>query len=237
MVGLPAGRCRNCDAPVSYFARACPDCHAANLPNPVAVGGALAAVTLLGSVIAVGVGLFHGAAPQTSTPQAAVPATPPAAGTTVDPQEDYGWVAQAMADCDEEAKQKPDTLRFLIVPMTTTGVTLPGWNPTPITTVGNVGTLLTATDALIGLRNRAFALYQKPLTFAISDPVSKTVFKWKPAVGVTSLTSRDNGLASVTLGFEIPDLAKEIAWGPPITLKKGSCYWINPLFHAAARGG
>ncbi len=236
MVGLPAGRCRNCDAPVSYFARACPDCHAANLPNPVAVGAALAAVVLLASVIAVSVGLFRGGqTPQTGTPQAAVPAAPPASGPAGEPKDDYGWIVQAMADCDEEAKQKPDTLRFLIVPMTTTGVALPGWSPTPITTVGNVGTLLTATDALIGLRNRAFALYQKPLTFAISDPVSKTVFKWKPAVGVTSLTSRDTGLASVTVGFEIPDLAKEIEWGPPITLKKGNCYWINPLFRAAAR--
>jgi len=227
MTGLPVGRCRNCDAPVSYFARACPDCHAANLPNPVAIGAALAAVLLLGSVVAVGLQFF----------QAAVPATPPASGTTVDPKEDYGWIVQAMADCDEEAKQKQDMLNFLIVPLTATGVSVAGWNPVPITNVGNAGTLLNSTDALIGLRNRVFVLYQKPLTFAVSDPVSKTVFKWKPAVGVTSLKSRDTGLASLMVGFEIPDLAKEIEWGPVITLKKGSCYWINPLFRASPRGG
>jgi hypothetical protein len=245
MIGLPAGRCRSCDAPVSHFARTCPECHAANLPNPVAIGAALGAVALLGCMVALGVHLFRGSAappeasqstPEGATPQAAVPATRPGSGPAVDPKEDYGWIVQAMADCDEEAKQKQDTLRFLIVPLTTTGVSLPGWSPNPITTVGNVGALLNSTDALIGLRNRVFALYPKPLTFAVSDPVGKTVFKWKPAVGVSALTSRDTGLASLTVGFEIPDLTKEVEWGPVITLKKGNCYWINPLIRAGARG-
>jgi hypothetical protein len=242
MIGLLAGRCRSCDAAVSYFARTCPACHAVNLPNPVAIGAALAAMVLLGSVVALGVLFFRGSAtpqaqstPQGATPQAAVPVVPPASGPAVDPKEDYGWIVQAMADCDEEAKQKQDTLRFLIVPLTTTGVSLPGWSPNPITTVGNVGALLNSTDALIGLRNRVFVLYPKPLTFAVSDPVSKTVFKWKPAVGVSALTSRDTGLASLTVGFEIPDLAKDVEWGPVITLKKGSCYWINPLLRSSPR--
>ena len=30
-------------------------------------------------------------------------------------------------------------------------------------------------------------------------------------------------------------MAKEIAWGPTINLKKGSCYWINALVPAPAR--
>jgi hypothetical protein len=236
MIGLPAGRCRSCDAAVSYFARTCPECHAANLPNPVAIGAALAAVLLLGSVVAVGLQLFRSnAVPQGAAPQAAVPVVPPASGPAVDPKEDYGWIVQAMADCDEEAKQKQDTLRFLIVPLATTGVSLPGWSPNPITTVGSFGTLLNSTDALIGLRNGVFVLYQKPLTFVVSDPASKTVYKWKPAVGVSSLTSRDTGLASLTVGFEIPDLAKDVEWGPVITLKKGSCYWINPLLRSSPR--
>ena len=65
-------------------------------------------------------------------------------------------------DIGPEAKVKLDTLHFLIVPLTTTGMSLPGWAPVPISSVGDIGTLLSATDALIGLRNRVFVLYQQP---------------------------------------------------------------------------
>jgi hypothetical protein len=114
---------------------------------------------------------------------------------------------------------------------------LPGWSPNPISDIGNAGTLLSSNDALIGLRNRVFVLYQKPLTFAVSDPATQTVYKWKPAVGVTALKSSESRLASVTLGFELPDVATEVEWGPTITLNKGTCYWINPLIRPGLRGG
>jgi hypothetical protein len=231
MTGLPVGRCRNCDAPVSYFARFCPVCHAANLPNPVAVVAALGAVLLFGGAIVLGVLLFRG--------QGKPPAEEAASASSPsgDSKDDYGWLIQAMAECDEEAKRKLDTLYFLIVPLSPTGIALPGWSPKPISDIGNIGTLLNSTDALLGLRNRVFVLYQKPLTFAVSDPATQTVYKWKPAVGVTSLKSRESGLTSLTLGVELPDVGKEVEWGPTITLSKGTCYWINPLIRPGLRGG
>jgi hypothetical protein len=73
------------------------------------------------------------------------------------------------------------------------------------------------------------------VTFALSDPASKTVYKWKPAVGVFGASSRELAAGQFALGLDIPDLAKEIAWGPTINLKKGSCYWINALVPAPAR--
>src|SRR5262249_24216270 len=142
------------------------------------VVAALGAVLLLGGAIVLGLLLFRGQGkPQAET------ASP--ASETADSKDDYGWLIQAMAECDEEAKRKIDTLYFLIVPLAPTGTVLPGWSPKPISDVGNVGTLLNSTDALLGLRNRVFVLYQKPLTFAISDPATQTIYKWKPAVGVT----------------------------------------------------
>jgi hypothetical protein len=231
MTGLPVGRCRNCDAPVSYFARFCPVCHAANLPNPVAVVAALGAVLLFGGAIVLGLLLFRG---QGKPPAEETAST---SGPTADSKDDYGWLIQAMAECDEEAKRKLDTLYFLIVPLSPTGIALPGWSPKPISDIGNIGTLLNSTDALLGLRNRVFVLYQKPLTFAVSDPATQTVYKWKPAVGVTSLKSRESGLTSLTLGVELPDIGKEVEWGPTITLNKGTCYWINPLIRPGLRGG
>jgi hypothetical protein len=232
MLALPLGRCRNCDAPVSHFARACPECRAANLPNPVATVAALAAVLVAGGLAVLGAQLFRGHDTPRSPPQAG-DAT--AVDPTADAAGDYGWIVKAMAECEEEAKLKTDTMHFLIVPVTATGIVLPGWAPNPISPVGNSATLLTSTDALIGLRNRALVLYQKPLTFAVSDPATSTVYKWKPAIGVTALKTRQTGLASLTLGFEIPDLAQEIEWGPTINLSNGSCYWINPLVRRSMR--
>ena len=235
MIGLPLGRCRNCEAPVSYFARSCPSCQAANLPNPVATIAALLAVVFAGGLIGLGLQAFRGKAAPPSPPPA--DSTPSTSDPTTDAAADYGWIVKAMAECEEEAKLKLDTMHFLIVPVTPTGMSLPGWSPSPISSVGNSAALLTSSDALIGLRNRALGLYQKPITFAVSDPATQTVYKWKPAVGVTALKTRETGQASFTLGFEIPDLAKEIEWGPTINLSKGTCYWINPLVRAGVRSG
>jgi hypothetical protein len=233
MAIFPIGHCRSCGAAVSYFARTCPRCGAPNLPNPVATIAALLAVVFLGGVIALGVQALRSKGSPQSPPQAKD--APPTSDRTTNTAADYGWIVKAMAECEEEAKQKTDTLHFLIVPVTTTGMSLPGWSMDPISAIGDSATLLTSTDTMIGLRNRVLVLYQKPLAFAVSDPATSTVYKWKPAVGVTALKTRETGSASLKLGFEIPDLAKEMEWGPTINLNKGTCYWINPLVRAGAR--
>jgi hypothetical protein len=233
------GHCQRCGAAVSYFAPACPSCHGRNLPNPVAAAIALAAVLFAGGLAVLGWPALH----SDESPQGEVQAkqAPEAKETTADPAgtgtDDYGWLVQAMADCDVQAKHRLDTLHFLIIPVTTTAVALPGWTPNAIGTIGDAATLLHSSDAVIGLRNRALALYKKPLTFVVADPQTKAVYKWKPAVGVTALTTPDTGLSHLTLGFEIRDAAKEIEWGPTITLTKGTCYWINPLVLSGARSG
>jgi hypothetical protein len=233
MIGLPPGKCRSCDAPVSYFARSCPSCGAANLPNPVATIAGLGVVVVLGGLAVLGLQTFRGKT--TAQVPAAGPDTPAAAEAASDA--DYGWIVRAMAECDEAAKLKTDTLHFLIVPVTPSGVSLPGWSPDPISSIGNSGMLLTSTDALIGLRNHALVLYSKPLTFVVSDPDSDKIYKWKPAVGVSVLKAREISQTRLKLGFEIPDVAKEIEWGPTINLAKGNCYWINPLIRAIPANG
>jgi hypothetical protein len=235
MIALPFGQCRSCGDAVSYFARSCPTCHAANLPNPVATIAALGVVVLIGGVVGLGLLVFRGNGGSQSPPQAGL--APGAANPASDAAKDYGWVVAAMAECDEEAKQKLDSLHFLIIPVIGTGMSLPGWSPVPISDVGDSATLLNSTDAMIGLRNSALVLYQKPLAFAISDPAKGTVYKWKPAVGVTALKTREPPDASFKLGLEIPDVTKEIEWGPTIALSRGTCYWINPLVRPHARGG
>jgi hypothetical protein len=233
MVELARAQCRSCGMPVSWFARACPHCHASNQPNPVATSIALLAVILIAGAVALGVKFFHAGEP----PRTAAQGAQPAAGSTAGDTAEFGWIVKAMAECEEEAKQKLDTLHFLIVPVTATGHPLPGWSPVPISDVGASAKLLTSTDALIGLRNGALELYQKPVTFVISDPASKTIYKWKPAVGVAALGTKETSFEKIRLGFELPDVAGDIEWGPTIAVSKGTCYWINPLVLAPTRSG
>jgi hypothetical protein len=194
--------------------------------------GLAVVAVLIGGAITFGMQAFHTQAPPAEPRGDRAASAPERAKGGED---DYGWVVQAMADCDVAAKRQLDKMHFLIVPVQTTGMTLPGWSPRPISTIGKSAALLTSSDAMIGLRNRMLALYQKPLTFAISDPATKTVHKWNPSVGVTSLTKPDTGLSSLTLGFEIPEFAKDIEWGPTINLSQGTCYWINPIIRAGGR--
>lgn len=236
---LPSGECRSCGAAVPYLARRCPDCGAGNLPNPVATATALLAVLLIGGISTLGVlGLRHWRT-QSSNVEARPAASETAArnsnGETA--TDDYGWIVKAMAECEEEAKLKSDTLHFLIVPVTMGPATLMGWSPTPISPIGESAVLLNSTDTMIGLRNRVLALYRKPLTFAVTDPATRTVYKWRPASGVTVLKTRETGSRSLTLGLEIQDETKDVEWGPTINLNKGTCYWINPMVRPRTRNG
>jgi hypothetical protein len=213
---MPAGKCANCDAAVPYLARACPYC---------GLLAALALLVLLGGASYFGAGAFlwaPQASPQTSK---------------AEPQEDaYGWIVQAMADCDVYAKQYPDILYFLIVPLALTEKKVAGWNPVETGRIGGSATLISSRDAIIGLRNGMLVLYRKPITFAIKDTATQTIYKWKPAAGVSELKSSESGLASPILGFQLAEQA-DIEWGPAFSIAKGACYWIMPVIGAALGGG
>ena len=138
----------------------------------------------------------------------AAPPAPPDPGTTTAraprTPEAYGWIAQAMADCEVLAKQNADVLYFLIVPVKPSAAPAAGLaagddrQPRP-----DVAALLASADALVGLRNGALELYRDPLTFAVKDPDTNTTYKWKPANGVSELKSRELKAASLTLGIEL----------------------------------
>jgi hypothetical protein len=223
---MPAGKCANCDAAVSYFARACPSCGLPNQPNIVTTIAALALLVMLGGAFYVGARAFPWERPSnttTNTPQT----------TTAEPaKDDYGWLVQAMAECDVYAKQNADTLYFLIIPLARSGTFVVGWDPVAMGRIGPSVTLVSSSDALIGLRNGVFVLYRKPFTFAVKDATTQTIYKWKPSTGVSELKSRESGYDSLTLGLQVGDSA-DIEWGPTFTIVKGTCYWTNPVIVSA----
>jgi hypothetical protein len=209
---------------VSYFARFCPACGAANQPNPVTTVAALVALVLLPLAAVLG-SMFVWKRGQTPS----APTNPAAEA----PEEAYGWIAQAMADCEVHAKQRADTLHFLIVPTKPSATPVAGWRPDAIGNLGQAAMLLASADALLGLRNGALELYRDPLTFAVKDPATNITYKWKPANGVSELMSRELNAATLTLGIELAN-SGEIEWGPTIAIAKGSCYWTNPMIRRGA---
>lgn len=215
------GTCRNCGEAVSYFARFCPACGAANQPNPVTTIVALGVLVLLALAGVFGAKLLW---------KRAAPGEPsePTATPGAEAPEAYGWIAQAMADCEVLAKQNADTLYFLIVPVKPSANPVPSWRPVTIGNLGQNASLLASADALVGLRNGALDLYRDPLTFAVKDPDTNTTYKWKPANGVSELKSRELKATSLTLGIELGN-SGEVLWGPTIAIAKGSCYWTNPM--------
>jgi uncharacterized OB-fold protein len=227
--------CGSCGARISPIARSCPHCGAPNQWHKAVIGGAIAALLIIGTVVAFTVYAFRAKQGPGAVSEAVAPPAPGA--TPGEGASDYGWIVQAMADCEEEAKRTVETLSFLIVPVSKTDMSLPGWSPMPIGTMGSSVVLLNSTDALIGLRNRALELYDKPVAFTVSDPATSTVYKWKASVGVTALKTRAAGLDNLKLGFEIPQVAEGVEWGPTVKVERGTCYWINPLIRAAARSG
>jgi len=233
MVPFPRAECRSCRAPLSYFAPSCPQCGGSNQPNPVTIGAGLSGLLLLCAAILLAVLVVRH--PRPLQPPSERPGKPGSTAPNEETADDYSWIVQAMAECDAEAKQKLDKLQFLIVPLAPAGVSLPGWSPQAISDVGRSGKLLSSGDALVGLRNHALGIYQKPVTFVISDPSTGTLYKWKPAVGVAALTTSQSAAQTLRLGFELPDVADEIEWGPTVNIQKGTCYWINPLVLAPSR--
>ncbi|HEY7243757.1 MAG TPA: hypothetical protein VH678_07725 [Xanthobacteraceae bacterium] len=234
MVRFPRAECRSCRAALSYFAGSCPACGASSQPNPVTVGIGLVGLVALCAALLIAVQIARH--PQALPP---VPEQAGEPGSSAAPDgkkaDDYDWLIQAMAECDAEAKKKLDKIRFLIVPLAPGGTSLPGWSPQPIGDVGRAGKLVSSEDALVGLRNHALRIYQKPVTFVISDSATGTVYKWRPAVGVAALNASQISVESVKLGFELPDVTDEVEWGPTVNLQKATCYWINPLVLAPAR--
>lgn len=221
MMGIPAGRCRDCGEAVSYFARSCPQCGAPNQPNPVTTVAALVVLILLPLAAVLGAKfLWRGGSP-------AAPAQPESSTATEPQPEAYGWIAQAMADCDVAAKQNEDVLYFLIVPVRLSAAPVPGWRPGTIGNLGSGAVLLASADTLVGLRNGALELYPDPVTFAVKDPATGTIYKWKPAAGVSELKSHQL-IAKLTLGLQLAEDG-EYQWGPTLDVVKGTCYWTNPL--------
>ena len=185
---------------------------------------------MVGLVIALGWHMFfRGKVEVAGPPGDAAPGDQKAEGP------DYGWLVQAMAECEEEA-----SYRQALLPDRTGGASpknVMGWHPGRIGMIGETTELLPSTDAVIGLRNGALTLYREPLAL-VSDPATSTVFRWKPAAGVTVLTTRQTNARIAQARFQLVE-GKDVEWGLTIVLSRAPAtgsFRSSGLPHAADDG-
>jgi hypothetical protein len=194
---------------------------------------AVAAVAVL-ALAALGL-LFWGmksreVASVSGTEQSGTPATAnvrpraPAAPT------DIPAITRAMSDCDAAAVSDPDSLYFLVLPMRPADPADRSWNALALQTVGSSYQLLSAKDALDGLRNNRLTLRPDRYTFSALDTESGQTYSWTSATGMSRLSRRESGATkSLKVGFDFSEQQAGAQWSAEFKRERGICYWLSAL--------
>ena len=191
---------------------------------------AVAAVAVL-ALVALGL-LFWGlksreVASVSGTEQSGTPAA-----TNVRPAApaDIPAITKAMSDCDAAAASDPDSLYFLVLPMRPADPADRSWSALALQTVGSSYLLLSAKDALDGLRNNRLMLRPDRYTFSALDTESGQTYSWTSATGMSRLSRRESGATkSLKVGFDFSEQQAGAQWSAEFKRERGICYWLSAL--------
>jgi hypothetical protein len=154
------------------------------------------------------------------TPTARAPAAPA----------DIPAITKAMSDCDAAAASDPDSLYFLVLPMRPADPADRSWSALALQTVGSSYLLLSAKDALDGLRNNRLTLRPDRYTFSALDTESGQTYSWTSATGMSRLSRRESGATkTLKLGFDFSEAQAGAQWSAEFKRERGICYWLSTL--------
>lgn len=219
--------CPSCGEPAFVLARSCPTCGGARRMGAAGrmVAGALA-LLLLATATAVAVVLaWHQLAAATESGDAI------GAAVAVGAPGDASWVANAMSQCDAEAKADADsgTLHFLVTPLAVVDGDLAPWRPKAINELGG-GIMLRSDAALDGLKRGTLRVYPADYGFGVLDPTGEQIYRWRPSTGVSKFAAADPGeMPTFTVRFQTARSGSEPEEGGPFNRQKGACYWVNAI--------
>jgi hypothetical protein len=139
-------------------------------------------------------------------------------------------LAKAMEECDSEAAKNPETLNFLVIPMTPGAKAGPQWSSLTLQQAGDSYLLLSSKDALGGLRDGSLVPYGGQYAFSIVEPATGTRHSWPATTGPTKFAEPDAGsLSSIKLGFAFGDVNSDPKLSSEFLRQKGNCYWVSVL--------
>jgi len=143
---------------------------------------------------------------------------------------DIPAITKAMSDCDAAAASDPDSLYFLVLPMRPADPADRSWSALALQTVGSSYFLLSAKDALDGLRNNRLTLRPDRYTFSALDTESGQTYSWTSATGMSRLSRRESGATkTLKLGFDFSEAQAGAQWSAEFKRERGICYWLSTL--------
>jgi hypothetical protein len=177
--------------------------------------------------------------PQAPTADVVPPLTPtspatPSAPTAQDipgtPATDLAAITKAMSDCDAEAIRLPDQLHFLVLPLLPSKAAENDWRSLALQEVGNTFLLLSAKDALDGLRDGKLVVRDGRYTFAVLDSATGQSFSWTSATRIARLSRpAPNEVKALKLGFDFSGTQNGAQWSSEFRRDPGTCYWVSVL--------
>ena len=179
------------------------------------------------------VGLRKPQAPSADVVPPLAPATP--SGPTVQnvpgsPATDLAAITKAMSDCDAEAIRLPDQLHFLVLPLLPSKGAENDWRTLALQEVGNTFLLLSAKDALDGVRDGKLVMRDGRYTFAVLDSATGQSFSWTSATRIARLSRPvPKEMKALKLGFDFSSNQQGAQWSSEFRRDPGTCYWVSVL--------
>jgi len=201
--------CPNCGNSIFILAGACKRCGS---PNRTRVAALAVVGSLMLALIAVGIAtIVYLRWDRISEPT------------------DFTWLTTAMEQCDSEAANAPDTLHFLVIPLTSAPAEDNPWKAKSLNDIGNA-ILLTQRDMLDGLNGGTLRISTERYEFNLRDEKTSALYKWSPSVGVKKFLIPDAPqITQFKIQFKTRQRADDAAWGNVFEHRKGACYWVNAI--------
>jgi hypothetical protein len=160
----------------------------------------------------------------------AAPSAPSSQSTPPSPATDLAAINKAMSDCDAEAVKLPDQLHFLVLPMVPSKGAENDWRALALQEVGNNFLLLSAKDALDGLRDGKLVVRDGRYTFAVLDSATGQSYSWTSATRIARLSRpAPTEMKSLKLGFDFSAAQTGAQWSAEFKRDPGACYWVSVL--------
>jgi hypothetical protein len=172
--------------------------------------------------------------PQAPSADVVPPLVPPAGpgmqAAPAAPAVDLAAITKAMSDCDAEAIKLPDQLHFFVLPMLPSKGAENDWRNLALQEVGNTFLLLSAKDALDGLRDGKLVVRDGRYTFSVLDSATGQSYSWTSATRISRLSRpAPKEVKSLKLGFDFSTTQAGPQWSNEFRRDPGTCYWVSVL--------
>ena len=157
------------------------------------------------------------------------PVVKPAVQTATQGLSELQSVQKAMADCDKEAAQNPESLYLLIIPVWP--ITDVARTTSPESEIYQTFFLMTSKATLAGLEDASHTIDPRPFIFSIVDPTNSERKNWNLVSGLTKLMH--NGpeqFHNFRVGFDPTGRGFGHVWSKTYSRQPSVCYWINVRF-------